>query len=98
MTPKPTLEERSLAKQDMRRKVIALLMSWKPQAFGTWSAAAMRYVPDMQKIYHWVNTYGMYKPKWLNKHTYTELVNLVSQITKITASDAAKKEKKPGHP
>jgi hypothetical protein len=97
MSPSRPLNERGEAKQDMRRKVIALLMSWKPAVFGTWSSVQMRYVPDMQKIYQWVNTYGLYKPKWLNKHTYKELVDLVSQITKITSSRDAKtkEEKKP---
>lgn len=95
MKPRRPLDERGEAKDVMRRKVIALLMSWKPEHFGSWSTASMRYIPDMSRIYAWVNQYGLYKPKWLNKHTYIEMVELVSQITKISKSDPSKKEKKP---
>lgn len=86
------------ALQDMRRKVIALLMSWKPEQFGIWDTLKMRHVPDMSKIYEWINQYGHLKPKWLNKYTYEELTTLVSQIEKITTSSSngeSKKNKKP---
>jgi hypothetical protein len=99
--PKITKPEKAEAVTKMRRKVIALLMGWKPEQFGFWDPATFKYLPDMKRIYTWVNEYGMYKPKWLNKHSYPELVNLVSQITKITnpnSRDATKEEKKPRTP
>lgn len=68
----------------MRRKVIALLMGWKPELFGVWDPSTFKYLPNMPRIYRWINEHGMYKPKWLNKHSYPELVNLVSQLAKIT--------------
>jgi len=94
MKPKHTRPEKAEAVTKIRRKVIALLMGWKPERFGFWDPATFKYLPDMNKIYAWVNEYGLYKPKWLNKHTYPELVDLVSQLTKITKPPTrAQKEK-----
>ena len=80
----PAKADQNQAKQDMRRKIIAMLMSWKPEQFGTFRPSGMKYVPDMEKIYTWINKYGHKHPKWLNKYSYQDLVILVSQIEQIT--------------
>lgn len=79
-----TKTEQQEAKQAMRKKIIAMLLDWKPGQFGTFDPATMRRKPNMAMIYEWVNTYGHKKPTWLNKYTYGELVTLVSQINQIT--------------
>lgn len=95
MRSHPAKEDEAKALQDMRRKVIALLMSWKTEMFGVWDTRKMRHVPDMSKIYEWINTHGYLKPKWLNKYTYQELTTLVSQIEKITTSSSDGQQKTP---
>lgn len=101
MALKRSKPEKQEAVTKMRRKVIALLMGWKPEQFGLWEPGTFKYLPNMPRIYSWINEHGMHKPKWLNKHTYTELVELVSQITKITkppSREPKEKEAKPRHP
>lgn len=92
MKPRLSKTDQAKACQQMRTKVIALLMGWKPEHFGTWDTAKMRHVPDMTKIYSWINEYGHRKPKWFNKYTYDELVTLVSQIEKITRTHGQPKQ------
>lgn len=88
MRSHPSKADLQKAVQSMRRKVIALLMAWKPEQFGVWDTGKMRHLPDMARIYQWINEYGYLKPKWLNKYTYQELTVLVSQIKKITTSSS----------
>jgi hypothetical protein len=94
----PSRKDQEASRQAMRRKVIALLMAWKPSHFGNWCAERASFKCDMQRIYDWVNTYGHAKPKWLNQYTYSELVKLVSQVKKITNTQSNGTKRTPTQP
>lgn len=61
----------------MRRKIIAL---FRERGFEYYDHASNRTKADMHRIYKWVKHYGKHNPKRLKDYTYSELIDLVSQV------------------